>query len=108
MRLIVLGCAGSFPGPESPCSSYLVDADGFRLLIDFGNGAMTPLQRFVGLYNIDAIMLTHLHADHMFDACTYIVARRWAPGGPFPPLPLSGWAWISVPSISRYLQTART
>ncbi len=41
MRLTVLGCAGSFPGPDSPCSSYLVEADGFRLLLDFGTGSLS-------------------------------------------------------------------
>jgi ribonuclease BN (tRNA processing enzyme) len=88
MRLTVLGCAGSFPGPESPCSSYLVDAEGFRLLVDFGVGAMSTLQRFAGLHAIDAILLSHLHADHIFDACSYVVARRYAPDGPLPPLPV--------------------
>jgi ribonuclease BN (tRNA processing enzyme) len=88
MRLTVLGCAGSFPGPDSPCSSYLVDAEGFRLLIDFGPGAMSTLQRFVGLYAIDAILLSHLHADHVLDACSYVVPRRYAPEGPLPPLPV--------------------
>ena len=88
MRLTVLGCAGSFPGPDSPCSSYLVDADGFRLLLDFGTGAMSALQRFNGLYTLDAILLSHLHADHVFDACSYVVARRYAPGGRYPVLPV--------------------
>jgi ribonuclease BN (tRNA processing enzyme) len=90
MRLTVLGCAGSFPGPEAACSAYLVDADGFRLLLDFGTGSMSPLQRFAGLYAIDAILLTHLHPDHMLDASQYVVARRYAPGGQFPPLPVYG------------------
>jgi ribonuclease BN (tRNA processing enzyme) len=88
MRLTVLGCAGSFPGPEAPCSSYLLDADDFRLLIDFGTGALSTLQRFVGLYTVDAILLSHLHADHIFDACSYVVARRYAPAGPYPPIPV--------------------
>jgi ribonuclease BN (tRNA processing enzyme) len=88
MRLTVLGCAGSFPGPESPCSSYLVDADGFRLLLDFGSGAMSTLQRFAGLHAVDAILLSHLHCDHMFDACLYVVARRYAPSGPLPAIPV--------------------
>jgi ribonuclease BN (tRNA processing enzyme) len=88
MRLTVLGCAGSFPGPEAPCSSYLVEADGFRLLIDFGTGALSALQRFASLYAIDTIVLSHLHPDHIFDACSYVVARRYAPDGPFPPLPV--------------------
>ncbi len=88
MRLTVLGCAGSFPGPESACSAYLVEAEGFRLLIDFGSGSLSALQRYAGLGAVDAIMLTHLHCDHMLDACTYVVVRRYAPGGPLPPLPV--------------------
>ena len=88
MRLTVLGCAGSFPGPESACSAYLVEAEGFRLLIDFGSGSLSALQRYAGAGAVDAIMLTHLHCDHMLDACTYVVVRRYAPGGPMPPLPV--------------------
>jgi ribonuclease BN (tRNA processing enzyme) len=95
MRLTVLGCAGSFPGPEAPCSAYLVEADGFRLLMDFGPGSMSALQRYAGLYSIDAVLLSHLHCDHMLDACTYIVARRYAPAGPFPPLPV--YAPVAAP-----------
>ncbi|MGA8116399.1 MAG: MBL fold metallo-hydrolase [Actinocatenispora sp.] len=90
MRLTVVGCAGSFPGPESPCSAYLVEADGFRLLLDFGTGAFGTLQRYVNPHSIDAILLTHLHGDHIFDACSYVVARRYAPTGPYPPIPLFG------------------
>lgn len=88
MRLTVLGSAGSFPGPESACSAYLVDADGFRLLVDFGSGSLGALQRYANLMAIDAILLTHLHCDHILDACHYVVVRRYAPGGPFPPVPV--------------------
>ena len=88
MRLTVLGCAGSFPGPESACSAYLVEADGFRLLVDFGAGSLSALQRYAGLHAVDAILLTHLHCDHMLDACNYVVVRRYAPDGPYPPIPV--------------------
>ncbi|NUR69947.1 MAG: MBL fold metallo-hydrolase [Hamadaea sp.] len=88
MRLTVLGCAGSFPGPESPCSAYLVEADGFRLLVDFGSGSLSSLQRYAGLNSVDAIVLSHLHCDHMMDAALYVVVRRYAPDGPYPPLPV--------------------
>ncbi|HLU44632.1 MAG TPA: MBL fold metallo-hydrolase [Natronosporangium sp.] len=88
MRLTVLGCAGSFPGPEAACSAYLVEAENFRLLLDFGTGSLGPLQRYAGLMSIDAILLTHLHGDHIFDACSYVVVRRYAPGGPYPPIPV--------------------
>jgi ribonuclease BN (tRNA processing enzyme) len=88
MRLTVLGCAGSFPGPESACSAYLVEEDDFRLLIDFGSGSLTALQRYAGLHAVDAMLLTHLHCDHMLDACTYVVVRRYDPAGPLPPIPV--------------------
>ncbi|HIV56418.1 MAG TPA: MBL fold metallo-hydrolase [Candidatus Stackebrandtia faecavium] len=90
MKLTVLGSAGSFPAPDSACSAYLVQAEGFTLLLDFGSGSLSPLQRHVDPYSIDAIVLTHLHADHIMDACPYVVMRRYAPGAPFPVVPLYG------------------
>lgn len=88
MQLTVLGCAGSFPGPESACSAYLLQAEGFTLLVDFGSGSLSALQRYADLYRVDAILLTHLHCDHMLDACSYVVVRRYAPSGPLPPVPV--------------------
>lgn len=90
MRLTVVGCAGSFPGPDSPCSCYLVEADGFRLLLDLGNGALGALQRHVDLYAVDAVLLSHLHPDHCLDLCSYYVARKYAPAGAPPPTPVYG------------------
>jgi ribonuclease BN (tRNA processing enzyme) len=90
MRLTVIGCAGSFPGPDSPASCYLIEADGFRLLLDLGNGAIGALQRHAGLTEVDAICLSHLHGDHCLDMCSYWVTQTWAPGGPRPPIPVYG------------------
>jgi ribonuclease BN (tRNA processing enzyme) len=90
VRLTVIGCSGSFPGPDSPGSCYLVEADGFRLLLDLGNGALGALQRFCALDDIDAVCLSHLHADHCLDLCSYTVARLYAHGGPRPPIPVYG------------------
>lgn len=90
MKLTVLGCAGTYPGPESGCSSYLVEQDGFRLLLDAGNGAVGALQRHGGLFDVDAVVLTHLHADHCVDLIAYAYARIYHPAGPPPVLPLYG------------------
>ncbi|MET9520625.1 MBL fold metallo-hydrolase [Streptomyces sp. NPDC002994] len=91
MKLTVVGCSGSFPSAESACSSYLVEADGFRLLLDLGNGALGELQRHVGLYDIDAVFLSHLHADHCIDMCGYFVARYYRhDGGRAPAIPVYG------------------
>ena len=90
MKLTIIGCSGSFPGPDSPSSCYLLEAEGFRLLLDFGNGALGALQRHIGLYDVDAICLSHLHADHCLDMCGYWVARTYRPGGPPSRIPVHG------------------
>ena len=90
MRLTVIGCSGSFPGPDSPGSCYLVEAEGFRLLLDLGNGALGALQRYFGLYDVDAICLSHLHADHCLDLCSYTVARLYPADGARPRIPVYG------------------
>ena len=90
MRLTVLGCSGTFPGPDSPCSGYLVEHDGFRLVLDLGAGALGQLQRHVGLLDVDAVYISHLHADHCIDLVAYYYARRYHPTGTPPLLPVYG------------------
>jgi ribonuclease BN (tRNA processing enzyme) len=90
VKLTVIGCAGSFPGPESPASCYVIEHDGFRLVMDLGNGALSVLQRHMDIDDIDAIALSHLHADHCLDLCGLYVARRYHPHGPKPPIPVWG------------------
>lgn len=67
MRLTVVGCAGSVPGPDSACSCYLVEQDGYRLLLDLGTGAAGPLQRYAAPAEIDAVVISHRHSDHWAD-----------------------------------------
>jgi ribonuclease BN (tRNA processing enzyme) len=90
VRLTVIGCSGSFPGPDGPASCYLLEADGFRLLLDVGNGAIGALQRHARLDSIDAVCLSHLHADHCLDMCPFWVARMFGPGGPLRRIPVYG------------------
>jgi ribonuclease BN (tRNA processing enzyme) len=89
VRLIVVGCSGSFPSPDSPASCYLVEADDaegrtWRVVLDLGSGALGPLQRYTRLDALDALVLSHLHPDHFIDICGLYVARRYSPDGPFP------------------------
>ena len=90
MQLTVLGCAGTFPGPDSPCSSYLVEYDGFRLVVDMGAGSLGQLQKHIDLLDVDAVYISHLHADHCIDLVAYSYARRYHPGGVPPRLPVYG------------------
>ncbi len=93
-RLTVVGCSGSYPGPESPASSYLLEAeqDGrtFRILLDLGNGALGHLHRYADPLTIDAVFLSHLHADHCLDMCGFYVMRKYHPTGPQPRIPVWG------------------
>ncbi|MEO6715576.1 MAG: MBL fold metallo-hydrolase [Mycobacteriales bacterium] len=89
MKVTVLGSAGTFPSAESACSAYLVEHDGFQLLLDMGNGSLGALQRYAGLLAPDAVFLSHLHADHCVDLLNYSYARRWHPEAP-PPITVHG------------------
>lgn len=88
MKVTVIGCSGSFAGPLSAASSYLVSAESegrtWNVLFDLGSGALGPLQQHVDLADIDAVFLTHLHPDHCADVCGFYVARNYAPTGPLP------------------------
>ena len=93
-RLTVIGCSGSYPGPESSASCYLVEAEAdgrtWRVLLDLGSGALGVLHRYVDPLAIDAVLLSHLHADHCLDLCGYYVLRKYHPDGPQPRLPVWG------------------
>ncbi len=94
MRLTIVGCAGSFPGPDAPASCYLVEAEAegrtWRILLDLGSGALGPLQRYADPLDVDAVFLSHLHADHCLDLCGYYVIRRYHPRGQQPRIPVWG------------------
>lgn len=94
LRLTVIGNSGSYPGPLSSASCYLLEAelDGrtWRVLLDLGNGALGSLQRYADAELIDGVLLSHLHADHCLDLCSYYVMRKYHPGGPMPPIPVWG------------------
>ena len=67
MRLTVLGSSGTFTGPGSLCSGYLVRTASTNVLVDAGNGSTSNLQREVDLEDLDAIVISHKHADHCVD-----------------------------------------
>lgn len=95
MKLTIIGCSGSFAGPDSAASCYLVEADDpsgrtWRILLDLGSGALGALQRYADPATVDAVFFTHLHPDHCLDLCGYYVFRKYHPGGALPPIPVWG------------------
>lgn len=106
MRLTVIGCSGSFPGPDSPASCYLVEADDgertWRVLLDLGNGALGRLQQHLDPLEIDAVFISHLHPDHFFDLSGYYVLRKYHPSGPQPRIPVIGPAGVAKRVANAY------
>jgi ribonuclease BN (tRNA processing enzyme) len=95
VRLTVVGCSGSYPGPDSPASCYLLeqeDEEGrtWRILLDLGSGALGALHHYADPLAIDAVALSHLHPDHCLDLCGFYVLRKYHPLGAQPRLPVYG------------------
>lgn len=91
MKLTIIGCTGSMSGPNAVASSYLVQADDaagrtWSVVFDLGPGAMGQLLRYLDPADLDAIAISHCHADHMVDLVGMHVFRRWNPAGQLDPV----------------------
>lgn len=67
MRITVLGCQSPYPGPGGATPGYLVETDTVRLLIDCGSGVLAQLSKYMPVYRLDALLLSHYHHDHIAD-----------------------------------------
>lgn len=90
MKVIPIGCSGSFPGPGSPASCYLVQAEHrgrlWSIVLDLGSGSLGPLHQHLDPCALDAVVLTHLHPDHCLDLAGLYVMCTYRPEGPLPRL----------------------
>lgn len=80
LRVTVLGCAGSYPGPGEACSGYLVRGHGACVAVDLGPGTLANLQQHVALDDLDAVVLSHAHPDHWTDLAVLRTAWKYALG----------------------------
>ncbi len=67
MELTVIGCWGGYPKADEASSGYLLEHDGFNLFIDFGSGVLAKMQKNIQPEQIDAVILSHYHPDHIAD-----------------------------------------
>jgi len=90
MQLTVLGCFGPYPPAGGCCSGYLLQEDNCNLLIDCGNGVLSRLQQHLDYRKLNAVILSHLHADHYSDIMImrYGLEISFQQGERFEPLPL--------------------
>ncbi|HEV8277866.1 MAG TPA: MBL fold metallo-hydrolase [Streptosporangiaceae bacterium] len=92
MRLTVLGGCGAWPEAGQACSGFLVEHDGFRLVVDLGYATMPRLLGRAGPDQVDAVFISHGHPDHCADLNPLLRARvmRDAPARPLPVYALPG------------------
>jgi len=96
MRLTVLGKSPSWQDAGGACSGYLVEEGDVKLLIDCGNGVFAKLRERVDYVDVDAVLLSHLHADHFLDLVPFAYALTYAPRQQ--PVPVDGWPGTADPA----------
>ena len=87
MRLTVLGGCGAWPDAGQACSGFLVEEDGFRLLLEAGYATLPRLLGLISAAQVDAVFISHGHPDHCADLNPLLRARALG-SGPLPPLPV--------------------
>jgi ribonuclease BN (tRNA processing enzyme) len=89
VQLTVLGGRGAWPDAGQACSGYLVEHEGFRLLIDPGYAIVPRLLQRIGADQVDAVFVSHGHPDHCADVNPLLRARALTDN---PPAPLPMYA----------------
>jgi ribonuclease BN (tRNA processing enzyme) len=79
VRVTVLGKSPSWQDADGACSGYLIAQDDFTLLLDCGNGVFSKLRPVCDYVDVDAVVITHMHADHFLDLIPFSYALRYAP-----------------------------
>jgi ribonuclease BN (tRNA processing enzyme) len=101
MRLTVLGKSPSWQDADGACSGYLVEDGDTCLLMDCGNGVFSKLRRFRDYTRVDAVVISHLHADHFLDLVPFSYALTYAPRQQ--PVPVARWPGTDAPARPRLI-----
>jgi len=101
MRLTVLGKSPSWQDANGACSGYLVEDGEASVLIDCGNGVFSKLRRYRDYARVDAVLISHLHADHFLDLVPFAYALTYAPRQQ--PVPVDRWPGTDSPARPRLI-----
>jgi ribonuclease BN (tRNA processing enzyme) len=96
MRLTVLGKSPSWQDAGGACSGYLIQEGDTSVLVDCGNGVFAKLRERIDYVDVDAVVISHLHADHFLDLVPYSYALTYAPRQQ--PVPVDRWPGTDCPA----------
>jgi ribonuclease BN (tRNA processing enzyme) len=99
VRITVLGKSPAWQDAGGACSGYLVEEGDTTLLLDCGNGVFGKLREHVDYTEVDAVMISHVHADHFIDLVPYSYALLLTPRQQ--PVPVAGHPGTSDPARPR-------
>lgn len=97
----MLGKSPSWQDAGGACSGYLIEEGGARLLLDCGNGVFGKLRERADYVEIDAVAISHLHADHFLDLVPFSYALTYAPKQQ--PVPVHTWPGTDDPARPRLI-----
>lgn len=110
MKLQTLGCWGGYPYQDQGTTSFLLTGeDGFTLLIDCGSRALNELEKVMSPLDLDAVIISHYHPDHVADLGVLRHYRQLYPKDQWTPraLPIYGhtedaheFAKLTIPDVS--------
>jgi ribonuclease BN (tRNA processing enzyme) len=101
VELRVLGKSPAWQDAGGACSGYLVASDGILVLLDCGSGVFGKLRAVVDYVDVDAIVVSHLHGDHILDLVPYASGLTYAPR--HQPVPVAGWPGTDDPPRPRLI-----
>lgn len=79
MQLTILGNNGPYPAAGGACSGYLLTSEKTSILIECGTGVLANLRQNRSVDSLDAVILSHLHFDHMSDMLPMVYALQFCP-----------------------------
>ncbi len=79
LQLTVIGCSAAMPRPGGACSSYLLTYGAVHVLMDCGPDSLAILRGQINPRNLDAIVISHLHADHTLDLVPLAYGLKYGP-----------------------------
>jgi ribonuclease BN (tRNA processing enzyme) len=77
VKVTVLGSCAAWPEPGRACSGFLVEHDGFRLVLDLGFATLPRLLQHCPNGTVDAVVVTHRHSDHCVDLNGLLRVRHY-------------------------------
>jgi ribonuclease BN (tRNA processing enzyme) len=96
LRITVLGKSPSWQDADGACSGYLIEEDSTTVLLECGTGVFSKLRKYRDYVDVDAVVISHLHADHFLDLVPFSYALTYAPRQQ--PGPVDRWPGTDDPA----------